>query len=598
MLPTCAAGCPRSRAVFEGVIPRFALVATLLALVAPRPAPAATAGWSPERALAFAAAVAQVQPAAPRPLASPERAVRVLGIGGLPSALTAQQRQALDRLLVAVAASVEVRRVVFAPFASRIDDVVRDPALGPSLLAGLDRGALLAAQASLVEAVRATAPTLATITLAEPMCTDGNVVCIGTDGDDTWSDDAQILIDPAGNDTYLNNAGGALQASVLAATGGCVLGGGSTGAARPNLACSPAPSNVCTYDTLNHATGREDLPVVGVPGHDDPETDNGSNGSCGNDTRQQRVIAGAQGLQDDPDARAVTLLVDLGGSDTYAQPWSHDDPLFNLIEDCYPGETDKVNTNRDFIQGGALAGLALTWDSGGGTNLWRGRLNAQGSGHVGGIGMLVVDGTSDNTFWADRLSQGNGIAAGIGILANTASGDQRYLLDPPVVYRNEFAPNARDCQQEGRAGQAEGGFGGVGIVVTAGGARSVYRAVTHATTNAYPYAAILDGSGAPVLTRGTDAQGSGESFPISATAGGVVVGGGLLIDVTDGDDRVCAGAGMLSGSTTATGVSLASMGVIDATCGKFNMPTEITTDVSEALQRVTAGALGVRVVLP
>jgi hypothetical protein len=313
------------------------------------------------------------------------------------------------------------------------------------------------------------------------------------------------------------------------------------------------------------------------------------------------MLSGVTGLPLDPDARAVTMLLDLEGDDTYTFPWMHDDELFDLVDHCFPNEPSRVNTNRDFIQAGALAGLALTWDSGAGDDIFRGRLNVQGSGHVGGVGMLVVDGEGDTTFWADRLSQGNGIAAGIGIVSNTATGAQRYLLDPPEVYRNEFAPNARDCQQEGRAGQAEGGFGGAGVLITSGASSSHYRAVTHVTSNAYPYAPVLDAGGAPALVPGTDAQGSGESFPVSATAGGLVVGAGVLIDDTDGDARTCTGharAGMVSGSATTTGISLDSIGVIDASCGKFNLPVEIGTDVGTALQRLSAGALGVRVVVP
>jgi len=582
---------------------RFALVAALLALAPLRASGAAPrVEWTPERALTIAAATGRVAiPASPDRNWSLDDSLTILGAPGaaLPAELTSIQQDAIASVLSAVSDAAITRSLVFAPYRDVIDDVIADPTLAPVLLAGIDRGSLLRAQLDLVRAARAARPTLATISLAEATCIGSALLCIGTDGDDEYAFDAQILIDPAGDDLYANNGGGTLQTSVFAATGGCVLGGGSTGRARPNLSCSPAPSTVCTYDVANRATERDDLPVLGVPGHDDPATGgDGADGSCGSDVRRDAMLAGIANLFSDDDARAVTLLLDLDGADTYTWHWHHDDHLFGLVDACYPNEPERRNTNRDFIQGSALAGLALTWDSGTGDDIFRGRLNAQGSGHVGGVGMLAVDGDGDTTFWADRLSQGNGIAAGIGLLVDTATGAQRFLLDPPIVYRNEFAPNARDCQQEGRAGQAEGGFGGVGVLVAAGGSSAHYRAVTHVTSNAYPYDPVLDGRGAPMLVPGTDAQGSGESFPISATAGGVVIGGGILIDATDGDARVCPNAGMLTGSSTGLGISLTSIGVIDPSCGKFNVPAEIGTDLGEALQRLSAGALGVRVVLP
>jgi hypothetical protein len=530
-----------------------------------------------------------------------EQALRGLGVedSSIGANLSLPQRAAVSKVVTAVAYAEQVRDQVFAPFENQIRTVFTDPVSAPVVLAGLDRSRLVAVQRMLIDTAQEVAPVLASIHLAQTECTTGNIVCIGTPGSDTWSQDVQVLIDPAGDDLYLNNAGGSLQSFVASSLGGCALGGGTTGRSRPNLNCTPVPSNICTYDTLNKATEREDLPVIGIPGHADPEADgDGADGSCGSDQRRERASASLSQIDDDADARGVTMLLDLDGADTYTHPWVHEDPLFNLIEDCFPGETSKVNTNRDFIQGSSLAGVALTWDTGDGSDVFRGRLNSQGSGHVGGLGTLIVDGAGDTTFWADRLSQANGIAAGIGVLINNATGIQRYLLDPPVVYRNEFSPNARDCQQEGRAGQGQGGFAGIGVLITAGGTDSSYRAVTHATTNSYPYNALLDSASRPILARGTDAQGSGESFPISATSGGMVAGAGLLIDSTNADSRVCSGAGMLTGSTMGAGISLDSMGNINSSCGKFNIPAAAGSDIGQALQRLAGGALGVRVVLP
>jgi hypothetical protein len=484
------------------------------------------------------------------------------------------------------------------------DDIARASAV----IARIDMQAMLRGAAILSDAVERALPHLRTGGPEAKTCSPGGALCIGTSGPDVWEQDVQILLDPGGDDVYLNNAGGVLYQPGFESTGGCAFGGGTTGRARPNLACTSAPSTVCSYDTLNRASGREDLPVVGVPGHDDPDAPSGgqgTDGSCGSDRRRQAAIDAALAVGDDADARGIALLVDAGGSDTYTVPWTHDDPLFDLIEDCFPGESDKVNTNRDLFQGSALGGIGLLWDDGAGNDVYRGRLNAQGTGHVGGVGMLVTSGSGDATFWADRLAQGNGIGGGVGVLVNAKDGEHTYLLDPPVVYRNEFGPSGRACAQEGRAGQGQGGFGGVGVLWNANAGDAVYRSVSHLVGEAHPFPPIVE-DGAPALVGGGDAQGSGESFPIVDTPGGIVAGVGLLVDDTDGDASVCpprapgvASAGMLTGSTTSTGIDLTSMGTLDRACGTFNLPAELDPvgDLGTALQRVLAGAVGVRVVL-
>jgi hypothetical protein len=471
-----------------------------------------------------------------------------------------------------------------------------------SVIRRIDTASMMRAAASL-SATIAGAKRLTASSSAPAEATCAASICVGSDGPDTYTSDVQLLIEPGGDDTYLNNAGGHMSSQMADSSGGCVSGGGTTGRGRPNLDCSPAPGTVCTYDTLNKATGRNDLPVVALPGHDEPGSGSLNEGSCGSDERRARLLADTQNIGNDNDSRGVAVLLDLGGSDTYTVPWSHEDPLFGLVDACYPGESAKVNTNRDLFQGGALAGISVLWDAGDGNDQFRGRLNVQGSGHVGGVGLLVAEGTGDDLFWADRLSQGNGIAGGVGILVNAKNGNHTYLLDAPVVYRNEFRPNGRDCVQEGRAGQGEGGFGGVGVLWSSHDGGAVYRAVTQVTQNAYPYAPVLDG-GAPLLLAGTDAQGSGESFPIPDTPGGLVAGAGLLFDNTGGDASVCApapsgdaSAGMLTGSATSTGTDLSTHGAPDA-CGTLNMPPEIAAeDLAAALAHLTAGAVGLRVVI-
>lgn len=568
-----------------------------------------------DRALALAARLRGVS------LGSPETTV-VTSV--IPAGLSAPYRAGIARIAGAIARA-EAARVAARSrvtddeiaFAERIG--VRatiapgtinavDAARAVDIVARIDTGALLRAAASIADAVRDARPLFTRADApAAVTCDAAGWICVGTDGNDTWPDDVQVIVDPAGDDLYLNNSGGLFSSQMRDTTGGCVLGGGTTGRARPNLDCTPAPSQICTYDTLRRATGDGDLPTMGLPGHEDPSGAHGgegNDGSCGSDTRRERLADSTRNIASDHDSRGVSLVLDLDGSDTYTWPWSHDDPLFNLNEICHPGDEAARNTDRDFAQGAGLAGVGILWDSGAGDDVYRGRLNVQGSGHVGGVGILFTDGSGSSTFWADRLSQGSGIAGGVGILVNTKDGTSSYMLDPPLVYQNEFRPNGRDCQQEGRAGQGEGGFGGVGILWNDHDGSSTYRSVAHVVRTAPPFDPILDAEGAPVLVGGSDAQGSGESFPISDTPGGLVIGAGLLFDHTDHASTVCAprpdgtpASGMLTGATMGEGHDVATFGSV-APCGKFNLPAESTADDLDAAARhLVAGAAGLRVVI-
>jgi len=221
------------------------LVAALLCL--PPVAPArASEGWTPRRALEVAAAAAGVPLTPARPLPF-DIAASVLGIepsdlARLRTAIGAPAARAgVEAILRAVGTAEVLHRRAWAGVSPELRRAAwREPERAASLLTALDRGMLLSAQLLLVETVERAAPALRQLRLDAVFCTARQVVCIGTDAADVWADDVQVLIDPAGDDLYVNNAGGTLAATVVAVTGGCVLGGGSTNRGRPNLDCSPA----------------------------------------------------------------------------------------------------------------------------------------------------------------------------------------------------------------------------------------------------------------------------------------------------------------------------------------------------------------------
>ena len=208
-------------------------------------------------------------------------------------------------------------------------------------------------------------------------------VIVGTTGNDVYRDDALLIIDPGGDDIYLNSAGGA--------------------------------------DGL---AGRPISIVIDLGGNDRYEGRRSFSQGCG--------------------FWGIGILMDCGGDDTYvAQNCSQGAALFGcgLLADF--GGHDRYDADT-MAQGAATFGLAALWDRAGDDD-YRAAQSAQAYTGVGGCGLLL-EGEGNDTYYvggkygdnerysAHFLSLGQGFAigdrpfaaGGVAILCDVAGNDSYY----------------------------------------------------------------------------------------------------------------------------------------------------------------------------
>ncbi len=208
-------------------------------------------------------------------------------------------------------------------------------------------------------------------------------VIVGTAGNDVYRDEALLIIDPGGDDVYLNSDGGA--------------------------------------DGL---AGRPISVVIDLGGNDRHE--------------------GRRGFSQGSGFWGVGILVDCDGDDTYnAQNCSQGAALFGcgLLADFGGHDRYKADT---MAQGAATFGLAALWDRGGDDD-YRASQFAQAVAGIGGCGVLL-EGEGNDTFYvggkygdnerysAHFLSLGQGFAigarpfaaGGVAILCDLAGNDSYY----------------------------------------------------------------------------------------------------------------------------------------------------------------------------
>ena len=208
-------------------------------------------------------------------------------------------------------------------------------------------------------------------------------VIVGTTGNDVYRDDALLIIDPGGDDVYLNSAGGA--------------------------------------DGL---AGRPISIVIDLAGNDRYEGRRNFSQGCG--------------------FWGIGILVDCGGDDTYiAQNCSQGAALFGcgLLADF--GGHDRYEADT-MAQGAATFGLAALWDRAG-DDCYRAAQFAQAVAGVGGCGVLL-EGEGNDSYYvggkygdnerysAHFLSLGQGFAigsrpyaaGGVAILCDLAGNDNYY----------------------------------------------------------------------------------------------------------------------------------------------------------------------------
>ena len=248
----------------------------------------------------------------------------------------------------------------------------------------IDYAALAEAYQMLCSAIDEALPALKAHPPA-PMTRDTRLgkVIVGTTGNDVYREDALLIIDPGGDDVYLNSAGGA-----------------------------------------DGFAGRPISIVIDLGGNDRYEGRRNFSQGCG--------------------FWGIGILVDCGGDDTYiAQNCSQGAALFGcgLLADF--GGHDRYEADT-MAQGAATFGLAALWDRAGDDD-YRAAQFAQAVGGVGGCGVLL-EGEGNDTYYvggkygdnerysAHFTSCGQGFAigdrpfaaGGVAILCDLAGNDSYY----------------------------------------------------------------------------------------------------------------------------------------------------------------------------
>jgi hypothetical protein len=260
---------------------------------------------------------------------------------------------------------------------------------------------------------------------------------------------------------------------------------------------------------------------------------------------------GAFATSDLSAGRPVSLLVDLGGNDTY----TFDESLLPTWDAGGPPPGGPSPRRLPTLACG-LFGLGMLWDLGGGDDQYRASESSLGCGWHG-VGLLVDDGGDDRyeleTRWgqgaasvgvgvlvdrggndaytAGHLAQGLGMTRGAGILVEVAGDDRYEIRDdgaPSELYLGRTVAMGQGCGY-GRRGDLFDGrslAGGFGVLVDGAG-DDHYHAMAWAQGCGYWWGVgILEDRG------GDDTYRSGK-YALGAAAHFAV---GVFVDL-DGDDR-------------------------------------------------------------
>jgi hypothetical protein len=194
--------------------------------------------------------------------------------------------------------------------------------------------------------------------------------------------DYALLIDMGGHAQFLDNAGGNLLDVKRGPAG---------------LALQPGPARGCQEPYPDATSGR----VVRGPHGERLQSNDGP--EC--------VISAA-------------LLLAMGGDDQFG---ALTPPQFPDDQCTADPEESRIGT-----LGSGTAGVGLLIERGS-HNLYIGRAQSEGTGHLGGVGLLLDQGEGDNTYLAVATSQGMALLGGTGLLIDLGHGNRfDYYMPRPL----------------------------------------------------------------------------------------------------------------------------------------------------------------------
>lgn len=168
---------------------------------------------------------------------------------------------------------------------------------------------------------------------------------------------------------------------------------------------------------------------------------------------------------------ASGMLIQVGGNNTFGRMQSPDADAF------MPGTSPPVPcttgnlVRRLFTEGASVAGVGILINDGQGRNTYIGKVGTQGTGHIGGVGILHIEGGT-NTLTAIRNAQGFGFVGGLGILhlKNDSKNTFSYYMPAASAPGDAsttgtgIVDDAGNCEGRPRHLQGSGELGGTGIL--------------------------------------------------------------------------------------------------------------------------------------
>lgn len=309
-----------------------------------------------------------------------------------------------------------------------------------------------------------------------------------------------LLVDLGGDDWWSNNAGATFPEFVIEAFPGCITTGGldctPLSKGRNDDALASIFGRTCSFDgtkapfvglaaaeagrreASNQSTAPSlpaaqrfatSLPGYGRAASDTVEPDTGCLPQDADDVGPWSDDFVNKGILTDGDEHVVAVGLDLAGNDRFAP-----DRVFNDINDgdnapgCDTrsmGEAGKL-WERNLTAGSAFAGVGILWDTQG-DDFYGGRSIAVGTGHVGGVGIVVDQGNGNDDHSAVRFAHGTAFFSAMGVLLDEG-GNDRYALENDVPFFNEFE-HFIGCDVSTRDGIGRANFNGIAALVDVAG---------------------------------------------------------------------------------------------------------------------------------
>lgn len=167
---------------------------------------------------------------------------------------------------------------------------------------------------------------------------------------------------------------------------------------------------------------------------------------------------------------ATGMLIQVGGNNVFGHMQTPDADAF------MPGTSPPVPcttgnlVRRLFTEGSSVAGVGILINDGQGRNTYLGKVGTQGTGHIGGVGLLHVEG-GNNTFEAIRNGDGFGFVGGLGIF-HTKNATNQFIQYMPLANApgdasttgTGIVDDAGNCEGRPRHLEGTGELGGTGIL--------------------------------------------------------------------------------------------------------------------------------------